>query len=137
MENVSRRSVLAGACALLAFGAGATPAAAAGGVRKRPDGKLEVNVKQVPELAVVGGVVRVGTIGGVPVAVVRTGQATFKAMSLRCPHQGVTVIRSAQGWECPAHGSQFEPDGDLVLGPAVRSLSKVPLAVQRGLLIVG
>ena len=137
MEDLSRRSVLAGVCGLLALGASSLPAAAASGVRKRPDGKLEVNVKAIPELAAVGGAVRIGTIKGAPVAVARTGQSTFKAFNLRCPHQGVTVARSAQGWECPAHGSQFEPDGDLVLGPAIRGLSSVPTSIRGGSLIVG
>lgn len=137
MEDVSRRAVLAGVCGLLALGATTLPAAASNGVRKRPDGKLEVNIKAIPELAAVGGAVRIGTIKGVPVAVARTGQNSFKAFNLRCPHQGVTVARSAQGWECPAHGSQFEADGDLVLGPAIRGLSPVPATLRGNSILVG
>lgn len=137
MEDISRRAVIAGACALFALGSTALPAAAASGLRKRPDGRLEIKLKEIPELGAVGGAVRVGTVKGVPVAVARTGQSTYKALSLRCPHQGVTVVRSAQGWECPAHGSQFESDGDLVLGPATRGLGSVPITIQRGTLIVG
>ena len=137
MTDVSRRTVLAGACAILALGSTALPAAAQGAVRKLPDGRLEVRVKDVPELAKVGGAVRVGNVRGTPVGVARTGPSAYRAFSLACPHQGVTVTRSSVGWTCSAHGSEFEPDGDLVLGPATRGLSKVPSALRRGALVVG
>ena len=137
MEDISRRALLASACALLALGGSALPAAAQSAVRTRPDGRLEVRVRDVPELASVGGAVRVGSVKGVPVAVARTGPSSYRAFSLRCPHQGVTVARSAQGWTCAAHGSQFEADGDLVLGPATTGLPRVPAALRRGVLVVG
>lgn len=137
MTEVSRRSLLAGACATLALGSSALPAAAQTAVRTLPDGRLEVKPKAVPELATVGGAVRVGTIKGVPVAVARTGPTSYAAFSLRCPHQGVPVTRTAQGWTCAAHGSQFEPDGDLVLGPALKGLTRVPARLRRGSLVIG
>ena len=129
--------MLLGACALLALGTSAMPAVAQTAVRTRPDGRLEVRVKDLPQLAAVGGAVRVGSVKGVPVAVARTGPSTFRAFSLRCPHQGVVVGRTAQGWSCTAHGSQFEADGDLVLGPATTGLPKVPSALRKGVLVVG
>lgn len=137
MAEVSRRSLLAGACAILALGSSALPAAAQGAVRTLPDGRLEVKPGSVPELATVGGAVRVGTLKGVPVAVARTGPSSYAALSLRCPHQGVPVTRTAQGWTCTAHGSQFEADGDLVLGPALTRLPRVPARMRRGSLVVG
>jgi Rieske Fe-S protein len=137
MEDVSRRAVLAGACGLLALGTSVLPAAANSAVRQLPDGKLEVRLKGVPALATIGGAVSIGTIKGTPVAVARTGTSKYTAFSLVCPHQGVTVTRSAQGWLCRAHGSQFESDGDLVLGPATKSLGKIPLRRARGVLVVG
>lgn len=139
MTDVSRRSFLAGACGLIAIGGvSALPAAAQTAVRKLPDGRVEVTLKSVPELASVGGAVAIGNVKGVPVAITRTGPSEYKAISLRCPHQGVTVKRSDTGWNCFAHGSQFESDGDLVLGPATRGLSRIPISVvRRGKVIVG
>jgi len=139
MKDVSRRSFLAGACGLIAIGGvSALPAAAQTAVRKLPDGRVEVTLKSVPELATVGGAVAIGSVKGIPVAITRTGRSTYKAMSLRCPHLGVTVNRSDIGWTCSAHGSEFESDGDLVQGPATRGLSRIPMsAVRKGKVIVG
>lgn len=137
MEEISRRVVLAGACSLFALGASALPAAAQTAMRRLPDGRVEVRVSTVPALSAVGGAVSIGSVKGVPVGVARTGPSTYRAFSLRCPHQGIPVKRSEQGWTCPAHGSQFEADGDLVLGPATRALSRIPASLKRGNLVVG
>lgn len=134
---VSRRSVLLGACAALAFGATALPAAAQSAITRLPDGRLSVRTAAVPGLARVGGAVRIGNIKGQPVGLARTGTSAFVAFSLVCPHQQAIVRRDATGWLCPAHGSQFEPDGDLVLGPATTRLPRIPSVVRRGTVIVG
>ena len=138
MENISRRQALvAGACGIFALGTSALPAAANSAVRKLPNGKLEVRIKGVPELAVIGGSVRVGMIKSGSVAVTTIGKNKFAAFSLVCPHAGTTVRRDAQGWVCPNHGAQFESNGNLVLGPATTALKKVPARLSRGLLVVG
>lgn len=140
MSDVSRRGFLATACGLAALGAAgasALPAAAATAVRTLPDGRLAVRVASVPELAQVGGAVRIGSVKGTPVGVARTGPRTYVAFNLRCPHQGVPVARSDEGWSCPAHGSKFEADGDLVLGPATKGLAKVRSSLRSGTLTVG
>lgn len=135
--GVSRRTMLAATCGLLLLGIGtAPPAAASSAVKKLPDGRLAVRVARVPELARVGGAVSVGNAKGVPVAVVRTSNG-YRAISLRCPHQGVTVTRDATGWICPAHGSEFAPNGALELGPATTALSPVASTFNRGTLVVG
>lgn len=136
-RSVSRRTVLAAACGALLLGvATAPPAAASGAVRTLPDGRLAVRVARIPELARVGGAVSVGTVKGVPVAVVRTASG-YGAISLRCPHQGATVTRDDTGWVCPAHGSEFTSSGGLVLGPALTGLPRVASTMRNGTLIVG
>lgn len=137
MADVSRRAFLAGACSLAALGTAALPAAASTAVRTLPGGRLAVKVGAVPELGTVGGAVRVGTVKGTPVGVTRTGPRSYVAFSLACPHQGVTVTRTDSGWSCAAHGSQFEPDGDLVLGPATSGLRRVRSSLRGGTLTVG
>lgn len=137
--GMTRRTLIAGACALVGLGLGtasALPAAAESAVRRLPDGRLAVRVRAVPELGTVGGAVRLGTIDGRAVGVARTAGG-YRAFGLACPHQGATVVRDADGWMCPAHGSEFTPDGGLVLGPATRGLTTVPAALKRGVLTVG
>lgn len=137
MGDLSRRGFLLSACALTTLAFAAPAAEAATSTRTLPDGRLVVQVRRFPELAQVGGAVRVGTVKGRPVGVVRTGASSYRAFDLACPHQGVTVARSATGWSCPAHGSAFEADGDLELGPATSGLRRVPVAVKGGTLTIG
>ena len=137
MADLTRRGFLAGVCTLAAAGALAPPAAASGAITRLPDGRLAVTVRQVPQLSRPGGAVRIGAIDGTPVAVARTGARTYVAFSLACPHQGVTVRGGTQGWTCPAHGSTFEADGELVMGPATRNLARVRSRLAKGVLTVG
>jgi Rieske Fe-S protein len=137
MEALSRRSLFAGARAVLAIGSAEVPAAANTAVKKIAGGRLSVNLKAVPALSKVGGAIRIGSLKGVPVAIARTGTSKYVAFNLQCPHQGITVGRSENGWVCSAHLSEFEPDGDLVLGPATTGLTRVPIKVSRGVATIG
>jgi Rieske Fe-S protein len=137
MEPISRRTLFTGACAILAIGGAEVPAAANAAVKKLSGGRLSVDLKAVPALAKVGGATRIGTVQGVPVAIARTGTSKYIAFNLKCPHQGITVTRNENGWVCSAHLSEFEADGDLVLGPATTGLARVPIKVSRGVATLG
>ena len=137
----NRRQFLTGACALLGAGLGAAlladSADAATGIKRKKNGQVEVTVAQIPGLENINGVVNLGTVKGVPTAVVRTGAATYTALNLRCPHAGVTVRDTGSEWLCPAHGSQFALDGAFISGPAGRALAPVSAPLSRGILTVG
>lgn len=137
MEPISRRSLFVGMCAVVALGGSEVPAAANAVVKKLPGGKLSVKVKDLSALSTIGGATRIGSIKGVPVGIARVGSNKYTAFNLRCPHQGITVTKTESGWMCPAHNSEFESDGDLVLGPATTGLGKVPIKVSRGVATIG
>jgi Rieske Fe-S protein len=137
MEPISRRSLFAGACAVVALGGSEVPAAANTVVKKLPGGKLSVKLTDLPALSAVGGAMRIGSIKGVPVGIARVGTNKYTAFNLRCPHQGITVTKTESGWMCKAHNSEFENDGDLLLGPATTGLAKVPIKVSRGVATIG
>lgn len=61
-------------------------------------------------------------------AVVRRGDG-FQALDLTCTHLGCTVTATPQGFACPCHGSRFTSEGQVLNGPAPRSLR--PLALER------
>ena len=137
----TRRDFLKAVCGISAAAAGpillADTAMAADGVTRKKNGQVVVTVSKVPGLAKVGGTVNLGTVKGTPVAVVRTGRRTYRALDLRCTHQGVTVGKNGSAWLCPAHGSQFAGNGTVTGGPAQRSLATVPSSFADGRLTVG
>lgn len=63
----------------------------------------------------------------------------LRALSATCTHLGCTVRQDAdgQGYTCPCHGSRYDAEGDVTVGPAPNSLSFHRLdADARGRLVV-
>ena len=58
------------------------------------------------------------------VGVFRDDEGALHAVSLRCTHLGcLTKWNDAErSWDCPCHGSRFDPDGNVLAGPAVKPL---------------
>ncbi len=63
--------------------------------------------------------------GGRKVAVYRDEDGALHAVSPRCTHMGCTVDwNDAEGtWDCPCHGSRYRADGEVLRGPAEKSLA--------------
>ena len=80
-----------------------------------------IKVTDYASLANVGGVAMV-SLGGAPLAVVRTGASSFVALSRVCPHQGGIVNQSGNGFLCPNHGAQFSATGQWQGGQRTSSL---------------
>lgn len=61
-----------------------------------------------------------------PLLVVRRSKAkdTLAAVNPTCPHQGCLVNWKADkgAFVCPCHGSTFNPDGQVLQGPAQKAL---------------
>jgi Rieske Fe-S protein len=82
-----------------------------------------VTVSSFAGLATVGQLVKVGSFH----AAKRTGTDAFDAFSMACSHEGcLTEIVDGQRFDCPCHFSRFDSNGDVVNGPATRSLQKLP-----------
>jgi glycine/D-amino acid oxidase-like deaminating enzyme/nitrite reductase/ring-hydroxylating ferredoxin subunit len=65
---------------------------------------------------------------GGPLAVRRAADGSFSAVSAKCTHMGCLVHwNDAEAtWDCPCHGSRFEPGGAVIEGPALRALAPRP-----------
>ncbi|MGQ0661815.1 FAD-dependent oxidoreductase [Sphingosinicella sp.] len=65
-------------------------------------------------------------IDGDNVAGFRDEDGTLHAVSAVCSHMGCIVgwNETDRTWDCPCHGSRFEPDGSVIHGPAVAPLAK-------------
>ena len=69
------------------------------------------------------------------VAVMRSGNEVY-ALSLVCTHLGCTVNVTERGLSCPCHGSEFDRQGLVLKGPAVRSLQRLKLEERGGMIEV-
>ena len=69
------------------------------------------------------------TVRGAKLAIHRDGAGTLSALSPVCTHLGCLVHwnTTAKSWDCPCHGSRFDPMGRVLNGPAVTPLEARPL----------
>jgi cytochrome b6-f complex iron-sulfur subunit len=111
---IGRREFLAQAGVLAAMAALASCAGSDSTAPSLP-ANASINISQHPELASVGGVALV-SIGGAPLAIVRTSTTAFIALSRVCPHQGGTIGESGNRFVCPVHGATFDLNGNWVGG---------------------
>ena len=67
------------------------------------------------------------------VAVYRDAQGAVHERSAVCPHLGCIVHWNSGGrtWDCPCHGSRFDPHGHLINGPANRDLAPAEPAAKK------
>jgi len=61
---------------------------------------------------------------GEKLGVCRTPEGKLLAVDIRCPHLGCQLAWNPEEktWDCPCHGSRFDPYGKLLSGPAQRDL---------------
>jgi len=83
-----------------------------------------LTVANYPELLNVGGVALV-TYRNAPLAIERSGEASFLALSRVCPHQGGIVSPGGGGFMCPRHGARFDSNGKWIGGQRTTSLRTV------------
>jgi Rieske Fe-S protein len=80
-----------------------------------------IKVSDFSSLSAVGGIATT-SVGGAPIAVVRTGTSSFLVLSRVCPHQGSTVNQNGSGFLCPNHGARFDSNGTWTGGERTSSL---------------
>jgi Rieske Fe-S protein len=68
---------------------------------------------------------------GRPVALFRDGEGVY-AISITCTHLGCVVKPTAEGFECPCHGSRFAADGSVTKGPAPQPLPWLAVSARGG-----
>jgi len=118
---VSRRAFLgqaglAAAAVLAACGDGQI-----GGGPTGPVTPVSVKVSDFPGLATTNLLVNVNA----QITAKRTGVATFVAFSRSCTHEGTRVELQGSGFLCPNHLSQFNNNGQVIVGPATRNLASL------------
>lgn len=137
MTAVGRREFLGvcgGAVASIATGACASlmvqRVAATGG-------QVRLSIAEHAELRARDGVLAVQPDGFTdPILILRLGDGRYAALSPICTHRGCTVEPSGDRLECPCHGSTYDREGKVLIGPAERALSRYPAVVEGDALVI-
>ena len=68
-------------------------------------------------------------VDGEKLAVFRDEQGAYHGLSPLCTHMGCDLAwnNAEQTWDCPCHGSRFDIGGEVIHGPALKSLEKKPV----------
>jgi glycine/D-amino acid oxidase-like deaminating enzyme/nitrite reductase/ring-hydroxylating ferredoxin subunit len=77
---------------------------------------------------------RIVSVDGKKVAVCRDRDGRLHAVSPICTHQGCQVAFNPveQSWDCPCHGSRFDPLGRVLDGPAKKPLESLNSRLEAG-----
>ena len=150
-KSQSRREFCLHACQLATFASAASVLAGCGGApgssadigtslpiinATRVNGVTTVNIDASSPLNNVGGMAFVQA-SGATFLVARTSQDACTALTTVCTHQSCTVQNvSANVYTCPCHGSQFDPSGRVVRGPATSPLRQFPSALLDNVLTI-
>ncbi len=119
-EKVSRRDYL---CMASVGSAGAAICFSTIGMLRLPKPRV---MPDVSSLVLLGKASKFppGAVSVLPeqkICVLSTDQGIV-VISLVCTHLGCVVSRTESGFDCPCHGSKFDPNGKVLGGPAPRSL---------------
>jgi cytochrome b6-f complex iron-sulfur subunit len=150
-KSHSRREFCLHACQLATLASAATVLASCGGTPgssvdigttlpiingTRTNGVTTVNIDANSPLNSVGGMAFVQATGAT-FLVARTSQDGCTALTTTCTHQACTVQNvSANVYTCPCHGSQFDPSGRVVRGPATQPLRPFTSALFNNVLTI-
>lgn len=123
--EMHRREFL-GLCATVAAGS-LFAACASVLVRQVPvsNGRVELPLAQYPELTQAGAALQILPDGETkPLIVVVDASGKHSVISSECTHKGCTVEVQGERIVCPCHGSTYDRKGDVLKGPAQRSLRR-------------
>ena len=62
------------------------------------------------------------------IALHKKDDGKFTALLLRCTHMDNQLSQASGGYICHLHGSRFSADGNVIKGPAERSLESFPVS---------
>lgn len=71
-----------------------------------------------------------------PICVFREPNGEFIALLMQCTHQGTELQAFGDRLQCPAHGSEFNREGQVTQGPAESTLRRFPVTIENQQLLI-
>ena len=69
-----------------------------------------------------------------PICVYRFNENEYKALLMKCTHQGAELQVYGDKLQCAAHGSEFSNIGTVESGPANTDLRNFPITIENNIL---
>ncbi len=69
-----------------------------------------------------------------PICVYRFNETEYKALLMKCTHQGAELQVYGDKLQCAAHGSEFSNIGTVESGPANTDLRNFPITIENNIL---
>ncbi|NCD71173.1 QcrA and Rieske domain-containing protein [Mucilaginibacter agri] len=70
------------------------------------------------------------------IALNKEADGSYTALLLRCTHADNQLITTGNGYKCNLHGSAFDKEGHVTVGPAEKPLRKYPTEINNGQIII-
>jgi Rieske Fe-S protein len=101
-------------------------------------GAVRLPIRNFPQLTQLGGYLKIQPEGAAtPIYVLALKDGEYAALSPICTHLGCTVNIEGAHLVCPCHGSTYDRAGQVLRGPAERSLRQFPTtATSEGELVI-
>jgi Rieske Fe-S protein len=91
------------------------------------DGAVRLPIRNFPQLAQLGGYLKIHPAGATtPIYVLALQDGQYAAVSPICTHLGCTVNIEGAHLVCPCHGSTYDRAGQVLRGPTERPLKRFP-----------
>ena len=94
------------------------------------NGEIRLPLRNHPQLDQPGGSLKIRpTPGETTLYVLASGAGRYAVLSPTCTHLSCTVQIEGTQLRCPCHGSTFDFEGNVLVGPAMTPLGRYPAAV--------
>jgi len=74
--------------------------------------------------------------GNLQIALKKESDGSYTALLLRCTHADNQLQTTGNGFKCNLHGSTFDQEGQVTMGPAEKPLHKYPTEINNGQIII-
>lgn len=100
-------------------------------------GRVRLALASFPELSQPDGAIKIQPDAeSDPIYVLAIGATAFAAVSPICTHRGCTVDVHGPRLVCPCHGSTYDRNGNVLRGPAERSLTRYTVTREGNELLI-
>ena len=70
------------------------------------------------------------------ILLMKINETTYRALYMQCTHESNPLTYNSKGIYCLSHGSEFDMEGAVTLGPAARNLKQFPTQIENNFITI-